>query len=118
MKSCLAFVLLLLSLRAGAEEHPRTPAAKSRYFIFYSDYETNLNDALVNTGFARTRHKPELFHSGENASCFEKLAASTRAAWDSAVDYYGKVISPGRFFERRQFLIRMALAGFNDELKT
>jgi hypothetical protein len=40
-----------------------------------------------------------------------------RAAWDAAVGYYEKVVSPVGFGAREQYLVRMQLAGFDGELK-
>lgn len=112
--------MLLLAPRASLGEAPapgRAPVLTTPHFAFYSDLETNLNDALIAAGVARNGKKPELFHSGDEAACFEKLPASARAAWDGAVDYYAKIISPARWSDRQQFLLRVQLAGFDDELK-
>ncbi len=122
---CSAGVLLavgiVLSLSgsgaAGAQPGQRVPVLATPHFALYSDFETNLNDALVNSGLARKDKKPELFHSGAEAPCFEKLAPSQRAAWDGAVDYYSKIISPAAWDARQQVLIRLDLVGFEAELK-
>jgi hypothetical protein len=101
---------------ALAQVAKRTPVLTTHYFAFYSDLPTNLNDALVNAGVARRFRKPELFRSGEEAACFEKLPASARAGWEDAVDYYAKSVSPKHFGDREQALIRYQLAGFDDEI--
>src|ERR1700732_262980 len=93
----------------------RTPVASTPHFAFYSDFETNLNDALINTGVARKLHRPELFHAGDEVACFEKLPSAVRAAWNRALDYYAEIISPGGWTDRGQYLIRVHLAGFDDE---
>jgi hypothetical protein len=95
----------------------RAPVATTPHFAFYSDFDTNLNDALVAAGVARKGGKPELFHSGDEVSCFGKLPPSARAAWDGAVAYYTEIISPADWSDRQQFLVRVQLAGFDEELK-
>ena len=86
----------------------------TRHFAFYSDFETNLNDALIAAGVARKGGKPELFHSGAEVPCFGKLPESARAAWNAAVAYYAEIVSPA---DRRQYLVRVHLVGFDEELK-
>jgi hypothetical protein len=93
----------------------RTPVVTTPHFAIYSAFETNLNDALIAAGLARKKNKPELFHSGHEASCFDKLAPSARAGWDGAVDYYARIVSPFEWSARPQFLLRMQLAGFDSE---
>lgn len=93
----------------------RTPLVTTSQFAIYSDFETNLNDALIAAGLARKNAKPELFHSGDETACFDKLPPSVRAAWDGSVDYYAKIISPVEWNARQQFLLRMQLAGFETE---
>ena len=78
--------------------------------------DTNLNDALIAAGVARKSSKPELFHAGDEVPCFEKLPPSARAAWNGAVAYYTEIISPANWNDRQQFLIRMQLAGFDEDL--
>lgn len=81
----------------------------------FSDFESNLNDALIAAGLARKHGKPELFHADSDAACFSKLPPSERAAWNGAVDYYAEVISPAEWNAREQFAIRMDLVGFDAE---
>ena len=95
----------------------RAAILTTEHFALFSDRDTNLNDALVAAGVARKRGKPELFHSGEETACFGALPQSTRAAWEKAVDYYAEVVSPGGWTGRPQHLIRVQLAGFDEELK-
>ena len=92
----LAAVAVVVSLAAGAPpaDASRTPVLKTPHFAIYSDFDTNLNDALINTGLARRGKKAELFQAGDEAACFGKLTPSARAAWNTAVDYYAKVVSP------------------------
>jgi hypothetical protein len=110
--------MLLSASSAGHPQVPdRTPVLTTPHFAFYSDLDTNLNDALIAAGLARKSGKPELFHSEAEVSCFEKLPASARAAWDRAVDYYAEVISPADWADRQQHLLRVQLAGFDEEWK-
>ena len=114
----LGFTIVLLAPRATYAQTPEPAVVLTTpHFAFYSDFNTNLNDALVNPGLARKNSKPELFRAGDEVACFEKLPASTRAAWDSAVDYYAKVISPAGSFGEEQYRIRADLAGFQEEVR-
>lgn len=114
----LGLVALLSVPSPGLAQTPeRTPVATTPHFAFYSDFDTNLNDALIAAGLARKGSKPELFHAGDEVACFDKLPPSARAAWDGAVDYYAKVISPAAWNDRQQFLIRLHLVGFDEDLK-
>src|SRR5215471_9535700 len=77
--AALAIVIcLVVSTPADAAE--RTPVATTPHFAFYSDLDTNLNDALIAAGVARKAAKPELFHSEPEEGCFAKLPSSSRAA--------------------------------------
>jgi len=108
--------LLLSAASAGpTRETERTPVATTPHFALYSDFDTNLNDALIAVGVARKFGRPELFRSGDEAACFDKLPLSARAAWEGAADYYAKVISPAEWNGRPQYLVRVQLAGFDDE---
>jgi hypothetical protein len=102
---------------APAQAAARTAVATTTHFAFYSDFDTNLNDALIAAGLARNGRKPELFRAGDETACYGALPAAPRAGWDGAVDYYAKIVSPAEWSDRRQFLIRVQLAGFDDELK-
>lgn len=113
-----AVALLGLSLgpsASAAAAHGRTPIATTSYFVFYSDFETNLNDALINAGVARRFHRPEPFRAGDEAACFAKLEPAVRAGWNRALDYYAEIVSPAGFNDRGQLLIRLQIAGFDDE---
>jgi hypothetical protein len=65
--------LILLSLLnvSSGQSAQRTPVITTSYFAIYSDFDTNLNDALIAAGLARKKNKPELFRSGEEAACFD-----------------------------------------------
>ena len=94
------------------------PVLTTPHFAFHSDFDTNLNDALLAASVARKGGKPELFHSGDEVACFEKLPKSTAAAWDGAVDYYVKIVVPSGSFGREQYLVRDDLAAFDDDPQT
>lgn len=112
-------ILLLAPCTSLGQAPGRTPVLTTPHFAFYSDFDTNLNDALNAAGVARKGGKPELFHSGSEAevACFGKLPPSARAGWDRAVDYYAEIISPAGWNARQQYLLRVQLAGFDEELK-
>jgi hypothetical protein len=122
-RTCRAGVILGLGMLLSAasaslgQASERASVVTTPHFAFYSDFDTNLNDALIAAGVARKGDKPQLFHSGAEVSCFDKLPPSVRAAWDRAVDYYTEIISPADWTDRQQFLLRVQLAGFNEELK-
>jgi hypothetical protein len=88
------------------------------HFAFYSDFATNLNDALIASGLARRRHEAEMFKTGPEADCFAKRPAPERAGWEAAVSYYAQAVSGASWNDREQFLIRMQLAGFDAEIRT
>jgi hypothetical protein len=96
---------------------PRSPVVTTPHFAFYNDFDTNLNDALVTAGAARTRSQPELFHAGDEVACFAALPASARAGWEGAVRYYQEIVSPASWSDRQQYLLRVDLAGFSEELE-
>ncbi len=93
----------------------REPVATSERFAFYSDFETNLNDALIAAGVSRRFDRDELFSAGEERACFEALPPSSQAGWRLAVSYYAEIISPHQFNDRQQYLIRLSLAGNDGE---
>jgi len=114
----LGLAMLLFVPRASLGQAPaRAPVVTTPHFAFYDDFDTNLNDALIAAGVARKGGKPELFHSGAEVSCFGKLPPSARAAWEGAVGYYAEIISPADWSDRQQFLLRVQLAGFDEEWK-
>lgn len=110
--------MLLFASRADAgQAAPRTPVLTTPHFAFHSDFDTNLNDALIAAGLARKGGKPEPLSSGAEAPCLGTLPPSARAAWDGAVDYYSKIISPADWADRQQYLVRVHLAGFDEDLQ-
>ena len=105
-------VILSLATPTFAQEpRERAAVATTRHFAFHSDFATNLNDALIESGRARKAGKPELFRTGNEESCFGGLPRPAQAAWDHAVAYYAEIISPERWSGRQQFSIRLDLAG-------
>ncbi len=95
----------------------RVPVAATRHFLFYSDFEPNLNDALIAAGVARRFRKPELFRDGVEAGCFAALPEPVRAGWDGAADYYTRIVSPSGSNSRERYLIRVQIAGFDEEFR-
>lgn len=108
-------ILLALSGVGPARGAERQPVLATPHFAFYSDFDTNLNDALIAAGLARHKGEPELFHAGDEAPCFEGLPPSERAAWEGAVGYYAEIISPGSWMARPQYLLRLDLVGFSGD---
>jgi hypothetical protein len=117
MRTTRNVALILVLATATAALAQRTPVATTPHFAFYSDFDTNLNDALIAAGLARKGGKEELFRAGAEVACFDKLPPSLRAGWNGAVNYYAEIISPADWMARQQFLLRMQLAGFPEELK-
>ena len=117
-----AWVVVVLSLlpgapsAIGAQASARRPVATTPHFAFYSDAETNLNDALLQAGVARKSGKAEPLRAGPDSACFARLPAPVRAAWNRAVDYYADIVSPTDFGAAEQYRIRMQLAGFPAEI--
>jgi hypothetical protein len=108
-------ILISLPTASLGQTAQRTPILTTPHFAIYSDFDTNLNDALIAAGLARHDKKPELFHSGAEAPCFDKLSPSARAAWNAAVDYFAQIISPAGWDARQQVLLRWQLVGFDAE---
>lgn len=107
-------VVLVMALPLAGEAGG--PLATTPQFAFYSDFETNLHDALLVAGASRQRERRELFQDDSDAaSCFGRLAPSARTAWNLAVDYYAKVVSPKSWMSRQQVLPRFALIGHDDD---
>lgn len=109
------YVALIALIVCSSHLQAREPVAVTEHFAFYSDLETNLNDALITAGVARNRGRSELFTAGKERSCFEALAPPVQAAWRLAVSYYAEIISPHEFNDRRQYLVRLSLAGIDNE---
>ena len=108
----------MLLAPAGFGQVPaRVPVDATHDFAFFSDFEPNLNDALIAAGVARRFGKPELFRAGAEAGCFAKLPESTRAGRDGAADYYAKIVSPSGSNSTQRYLIRVQIAGFDEDLR-
>lgn len=117
------FVLALMLLVAASSpvfsDDDISLVKTTRHFAIHSDFGTNLNDALIVAGVARNNNRPELFITRSDAgSCLEGLPPSARAGWNLAVDFYAEIISSQSWMSRQQYVLRMELAGFDDELDT
>ena len=115
-RAILLVALLFPGLGATVAQEPRARVVATPRFAFHSDFDTNLNDALIAAGLARRNRRPELFRAEPEATCFGGLAPSSRAGWDRAVDYYAEIISPTEWSDRQQLLLRFQLAGLTEEL--
>ena len=117
-------ILILLScgliapLMCGVDAHAEAgsplaqPVLVTDQFAFFSDFATNLNDALIFAAEARGAGEPELFDAGPEAACFVELSAAERAAWDRTVDFYADVVAAaGTFKARERNVLRLELAG-------
>jgi hypothetical protein len=93
------------------------PVHSTARFAFYSDVEPNLNDALIAAGVARRFGKPELFRAGAEAGCFAALPEPVRAGWDGAADFYARIVSPSGSNSTQRYLIRVQIAGFDEEFR-
>ena len=111
-----AGILLLASSSVGAGGGESTPVVTTPHFEFFSDFETNLNDALIVAGTKRIDGGDELF-SGESgaAACFSELPPSAQLGWDLAVDFYAEIVSSTSWMGRQQYSIRAELASFDEE---
>jgi hypothetical protein len=98
--------------RAGVT--PPAPVALTRHFAFYSDFGSNLHDALRTASFARHESGPELFASGAEKACFDALPSAVRAGWMRAVDYYFDTEKPDQSGDRPSNVTRLQLAGVID----
>lgn len=115
-RTLLGLVATLAAASPGAVSE-RAPVAATERFVFFSDFDTNLNDALIAAGVARRFDQPELFAAGDEVACFEALSPSARAGWRGAAAYYAEIVSPADWTDRQQHLLRMDLAGIDEELK-
>jgi hypothetical protein len=104
-------VALLVAPEIGIAQTTRTPVTTTPHFALFSDFETNLHDALIAAGNARRRKRTELFQQGAEKTCFDALPAAERAAWTSGVDYYAAIVAPSNFNGREQLFTRFSLAG-------
>lgn len=113
-------ILLLASPPAAATAlagpQGELPVATTSRFAFHSDFATNLNDALIAGGVARNFTRPGRFDSGPGQACFEELPASVRAGWNAAVAYYAEIVSPTDWNDRAQYVLRMDLAGLDEQV--
>lgn len=109
----LLFILAASGLAITAQA--REPIGSTEHFAFFSDFETNLSDALLAAGVERRFDRAELFHGGPEAECFGQLPETSKKAWKVAVDYYSEVIAPTDWNGSLQYPLRAQLAGFDPQ---
>jgi hypothetical protein len=114
--SLLIAVTALLTLPAHGFAQPEQPraVATTSHFAFFSDLAVNLNDALIAAGRARRAKSQELFGSGPEKACFDRLTAAERAGWARAVDYFAEIVTPFDVNAREQILFRIELMAGSD----
>jgi tetratricopeptide (TPR) repeat protein len=101
------------SLLARLQGVTRSPVFSTQRFAFFSDFETNLNDALIAAGVTGNGRRPA-FNTGAETSCFESLPRSAREDWERAAAFYARRISPAGWTSREQSALRLQLAGVPD----
>jgi hypothetical protein len=94
-----------------AQTTDRDAVVTTAHFAFYSNFATNLHDALVAAGRARREGDAELFRSGPEQACFDALPPAERAGWTHAVDYYAEILSPLAYTDLPAMVARLVLAG-------
>jgi len=105
----LAALLVLLPADGFAQPAQAPAVATTPHFAFFSDLAVNLNDALTAAGRARRAKSQELFDSGTEKACFDRLTAAERAGWARAVDYFAEIVTPFDVNAREQILFRIEL---------
>jgi hypothetical protein len=98
---------LLVPGVASAQDPPSSLVLTTTHFTFHSDLATNVHDALIDATTARRAKQPELFASGVEKTCFDRLPAADRDAWTRGVEYYDA--SKSTNFQR--LLMRLNFAG-------
>ncbi|MBT8062469.1 MAG: hypothetical protein KJO85_07275 [Gammaproteobacteria bacterium] len=115
IKTIYLVLLLCLSTVASAiTPDEQSLLHKTAMFAFYSDFATNLHDALLISGGMDSRERSDWFAAGEQLACFEGLPNSMRSGWEMAVGFYARVIAPSSWGDRQQSLIRLDLAGISE----
>lgn len=89
----------------------RAPVAVTARFAFYSDFETNLSDALNAAGTERRFDRPDPLATGPASRCFDALPAEQQTGWQEAVAYYAEHVAPHSFLAPPQYYLRLELAG-------
>lgn len=107
----LVLATMMLAAETGLAQVAEGPVATTPHFSFFSDFATNLHDALITTANARRGKLPELFQQGVEKTCFDALPVAERAAWTEAVDFYAAIVAPSGFLGREQIFTRLSLAG-------
>jgi hypothetical protein len=113
---CILIAVAVLALPGPSLAQPERPRAvvTTPHFAFFSDLAANLNDSLIAAGRARRAKSQELFHTGPEKVCFDRLPAAERAAWARAVDYFAEIIVPFDINVREQILFRIELMAGSD----
>src|SRR5262245_51913268 len=105
------FVLLALTIAdpiAAAQQRGGGGAVVTTpHFAFFSDLDTNVNDAIIAAAVARRANQADPLTGGSDGTCVDRLAASDREGWTRAVDYY----LAGKSTSLQRVLLRLELAG-------
>ena len=106
----------VLTTPSGSLAQPERAAAvvATSHFAFFSDLAANLNDVLIAAGRARRAKSQELFQTGPEKACFDRLTAAERAGWARAVDYFAEIVAPFDINAREQILFRIELMAGSD----
>jgi hypothetical protein len=101
--------LLAFPAHGFAQPKQSRAVATTPHFVFFSDLTVNLNDALIAAGRARRAKSQELFGTGAEKECFDRLTAAERAGWARAVDYFAEIVTPFDVNAREQVVFRIEL---------
>ena len=110
----IAVVVLALPGASFGQVQASRAVATTPHFAFFSDPTANLNDALIAAGRARRAKSQELFQSGPEKPCFDKLTPAERVGWARAVDYFAEIVAPFDINAREQILFRIELMAGSD----
>jgi len=111
LAAIVAAILTWVPVAAAAQNASTQAVRTTAHFAFFSDFETNLNDALIAAGLARKRGSTDKGEASPEAACLDALPAAERAGWNRAVDYYADVVSSESVGDRGRTRIRLELAG-------
>jgi len=109
------FLVLAPAVLAGEDEpagEARHPVLETSWFVFFSDFDFNLYDAVLASATDLRRERPDPLH----ADCFAALVQEERSAWDAAVAYYSETVAATGDFSRERFIVRSRLAELGAEL--
>jgi hypothetical protein len=111
-------LFILLCSPAGAQSAGKKPVLATPFFAFYSDVAANANDALINASASGNERTTQPFVSPADSSCLARQDPSANAGWRTALGFYARSVSPGGWMSRAQTLVRLALAGFGEEIRS